>query len=268
MELSRGLGGKGANQSVAAALGGARVVHVGAVGQDGRWAVDRLQAFGIETAHVSEVAAPTGHAIINVDPDGENAIVIFPGANREQDLDRLAAALGGAAPGDTLLLQNETSHQPEAAQIGQSRGLRVVYSAAPFEVDAVRAVLPFISILVLNAVEASQLSAALGAVSAPEMILTDGEKGARWHSGTDVTAMPAFPVVPVDTTGAGDCFIGSLVAGLDRGLDRAAALRFATAAAALQVTRQGTAQAMPSRAAVEAFLAGQDPAKGAASPQS
>ncbi|MEX5727982.1 ribokinase [Rhodovulum iodosum] len=268
-ELITGLGGKGANQSVAAARAGAQVVHLGAVGADGGWAVARLAQFGVHVSGVAEVDTPTGHAVITVAPDGENAIVIFPGANRRQDPARIAAVLGDAGPGDTLLIQNETSHQEEAARLGAARGLRVVYSAAPFDVAAVRAVLPHVSLLVLNAVEAAQLGAALGDVAVPETVVTEGKGGARWRTGDDELYQPAFPVRAVDTTGAGDCFIGSLAAALDAGAGRADALRFAAAAAALQVTRPGTADAMPGRAEIDAFLADdQDPAKGAASPQS
>nr|WP_246176291.1 ribokinase [Rhodovulum strictum] len=257
--LTRGLGGKGANQSVAAARAGARVVHIGAVGADGGWAVQRLAGFGVETDHIATCDAPTGHAIINVAPDGENAIVILPGANICQDPDRIAAALAGAGPGDTLLLQNETSHQAEAAALASARGLRVIYSAAPFALDALRAVLPHVSLVALNAVEAAQMRAALGSVGGAELVVTDGARGAVWHHGGQSLSVAAFPVVPVDTTGAGDCFIGSLAAALDRGLSRQDALRYAAAAAALQVTRPGTADAMPSRAQVEALLAGSLP---------
>lgn len=254
-EVSRGLGGKGANQSVAAARAGARAVHIGAIGADGRWAVDCLAGFGVDIAQVAELDMPTGHAIITVEPGGENAIVIYPGANRAQDAGRIAAALAGAGPGDTLLLQNETSHQVEAAALAAEKGMRVVYSAAPFDVAAVREVLPHVSVLVLNAVEAAQLAQALGAVDCCEVIVTEGAAGARWTFSGETVSVPAFDVTPVDTTGAGDCFIGSVAAALDRGLDRAGALGYAAAAAALQVTRPGTADAMPARDEVEAFLA-------------
>ena len=80
--LERGLGGTGANMSVAAARAGARASHIGAVGPDGRWAVDRLTEYGVDTRWIREVSHPTGHAIINVDDSGENAIVIYPGAGR------------------------------------------------------------------------------------------------------------------------------------------------------------------------------------------
>ena len=157
---STGLGGKGANQSVAAAQAGARVVHIGAVGPDGAWAVSRLKALGVDTTHISEVTAPTAHAIINVDPKGENAIVVFPGANMQQSLTQLKTALLSAKRGDMLLLQNETNLAFEAATLARSLGLKVLYAAAPFNAAATAALLPLTDILILNAVEMKQLSEA------------------------------------------------------------------------------------------------------------
>ena len=258
--LTTGLGGKGANQSVAAARAGARVHHIGAVGPEGAWARERLAAEGIGVDHVAEAPVPTGHAIINVDPAGENAIVIFPGANRELSAAHVAAALDAAVPGDLLLIQNETSAQADAARIGREKGLRVVYSAAPFDPAAVGAVMPHLSLLVMNEVEAAQLATALGRTLAElpvrDVIVTRGARGAAWFTdGVETVFMPAIPVRPVDTTGAGDCFIGYVAAALDRGMERTAAMRIASAASAMQVTRPGAADAIPRLAEVEEFLA-------------
>lgn len=254
-----GLGGKGANQSVAAALAGARVVHIGAVGPGADWALAAMRARGVDTSAVAQVEAATGHAIINVDAAGENAIVIHAGANHTQSEAAIAAALASAGPGDTLLLQNETSDQATAADLAQARGLRVVYSAAPFDVAAVRAVLAHVSVLVVNAVEAAQLEAALGVAVADlpvaAVVITRGAQGAAWVArGAAPLSIPAFPADAVDTTGAGDCFAGSLAAALDAGQPAEQAMRYAAAAAAIQVTRPGATDAMPTRAEVLALL--------------
>lgn len=249
----RGLGGKGANQSVAAARAGARTVHIGAVGPEAEWVTDLLGGYGLDTSQIRITSTSTGHAIINVDINAENAIVIFPGANRTPDAAQVMAALADARPGDTLLLQNETSAQIEAARAAQ--GLRVIYSAAPFDRAAVFAVLPHISLLVMNEGEAQELRSATGSLPAVDTIITEGARGATWFSaGSEPLFTPAFRVTPVDTTGAGDCFIGTLAACLDAGLPRAEAMRRAAAAAAIQVTRPGAAQAMPTAAEVTAFL--------------
>jgi len=253
-----GLGGKGANQSAAAAKAGARTHHIGAVGTEGAWAVERLRGWGVDTAHIAKLDTATGHAIINVDDGGENAIVLFPGANRALPFDGVAAALAQAVPGDTLILQNETAHQAEAARLARARGLRVMYSAAPFDADAVRAVLPHVTLLALNAVEADQLGAALAttldALDVPELLITRGAEGAEWRSREGARAnVAAVKVKAVDTTGAGDTFAGYFAAGRDLGQTPEQTLAWAARAAALKVTRQGTADAIPTAAEVAAF---------------
>lgn len=250
-EHSRGLGGKGANMSVAIARGAARAVHIGAVGADGRWAVERLMEYGVDTRNIVELHVPTGHAVIMIDDHGENAILLFPGANRAVTETHIASALQEATDLDTFVFQNETSGQVEGASLASARGMRVVYAAAPFDAQAVEAVLPMLDILVMNAVEARQLTDALGKTLAElpvrDVIVTLGGDGCRWintDDGTDRT-FPAIPVTPVDTTGAGDTFTGFLVAGLDRGLPMEQAISLGQQAGAIMVTRHGTADVIP-----------------------
>jgi len=255
-----GLGGKGVNQSIAALRAGAEVVHIGAIGQGDAWIEGQLTRHGVSLDAIERVAVGTGHAIVAVDGAGENQIIIFSGANLAQSPARIEAALASARPGEILLLQNETSHQVEAAQIARSRGMRVFYSAAPFALDPLRAVLGHITHLLVNAGEAEALVAATGIalteLPVQAVIVTRGSQGAEWISaGREPIFTPAFVVDPVDTTGAGDCFAGSLAAALDLGMDPAQAMRFAAAAAALQVTRAGAAEAMPARAEVDALMA-------------
>lgn len=253
----KGLGGKGANQSVAALRAGARVRHLGAVGADDDWTLGRIAALGLSTRDIARVEAATGHAMVATDPGGENLIVIAPGANRALP-EALLAALDAAQPGDTLLLQNETNLQVEAAARARARGLRVMYSAAPFQLEPLRAILSHATHLLMNALEAKALSEATGLALADlpvqAVIVTRGAEGAEWIAAGGRLHVPAVRVTPVDTTGAGDCFAGSLAARLDRGDSPEAALRYAAAAAALQVTRPGTADAMPLRAEVERLL--------------
>ncbi|MDZ4096534.1 MAG: ribokinase [Paracoccaceae bacterium] len=250
-----GLGGKGANQSVAAARGGARTFHIGAVGAEGGWTCRALVDFGVDVTHVAQRSTPTGHAIINVDPKAENSIVLYPGANLTLTDADIAAALAGAVKGDTLLLQNETSGQAVAARLAAKKAMRVIYSAAPFDLAAVKAVLADVSLLVMNEGEAQALRNGLGGLPQVDVVVTRGAQGADWISvGGDPIHVSAFPVSPVDTTGAGDCFLGTMAAALDAGISRTQAMRRAAAAAALQVTRQGASPAMPTAAEVDAFL--------------
>jgi ribokinase len=258
-DYSVGLGGKGANQSAAAAKAGATVVHIGAVGPEGGWTVDRLKGWGVQTDAIARIDTPTGHAIITIDAQGENAIVLFPGANQALPFSVVEQALSTAQPGDILMLQNETAHQTLAAKLARSKGLRVIYSAAPFDVDAVKAILKYVSILAVNAVEADQLCAALGVtlddLDVPELLVTRGGDGAEWRGGGKTVTAPPIKVDPVDTTGAGDTFAGYFAAGRDAGMTPAEALALAGAAASLKVTRRGTADAIPTRDEVEAFRA-------------
>lgn len=255
---SVGLGGKGANQSMAAARAGAETRHLGATGTGDDWVLDRLAGAGILTDGIRRLAdQATGHAIILLDSEAENSIIIHPGANRALDAADLELALVRIAPGDTLLMQNETSCQAEAARIARAAGARVIYSAAPFDVQAVQAVIGHVSVLAMNAGEAEQLFAALpGDLPVEGLLITRGGDGAEYRDlrSGETHRQAAFPVTAVDTTGAGDTFAGYFAAALDRGDTIADALRLASAAAALKVTRPGAGDAIPSLSEVTAFM--------------
>ncbi len=249
-DFSQGLGGKGANMSVAAARAAARVVHIGAVGPDGRWASERLMEYGVDTRHIAEVSELTGHANICVDAEGENSIVLFAGANRAISEQSIRAALAEAGPGDSFVTQNETNAQAFGTKTAKKLGMRVIYAAAPFDADAVQSVQDDLDMLVLNEIEASQLVAASGTQLADmpvaHIVVTLGSKGCKWLTKeAEPQHFAAQKVEPVDTTGAGDTFTGYLIAGLDRGMPMPQAIDLATRAAALMVTRVGTADVIP-----------------------
>lgn len=250
-----GLGGKGANQSVAMAKAGADVRHIGAVGADGSGWLDRLQALGVNVDDVCAVHLPTGHAIITVAEDGENAITLFAGANQGIPNAHIATALAKIKPTDWLVLQNETNGHQAAMECAKAKGARIAYAAAPFEAKSTLALLPHIDLLAVNEGEAQELAHALDIaeyenIPVPMLLVTLGAKGARLYHGAGVTEVSGIKTTAVDTTGAGDTFFGYFLAGLDRGLDHNAALNLANKAAALKVTRPGTADAIPSLAEV------------------
>ena len=257
--MQTGLGGKGANMSVAAARAGSHVAHIGAVGPEGLWARDRLMEYGVDTRHIVQLDVPTGHAIINVDDAGENAITLLSGANQAIPVDLIEQALSAGTAGDIFVTQNETNAQVRAAKTASKLGFRVCYAAAPFDAGSVQAVLPFLDFLILNEVEATQLEAALEtkieAMPVTDIIVTLGSKGARWiNAGADMDQrFEALKVTPIDTTGAGDTFTGYVLSGLDRGMSMGQAISLATRAAALMVTRMGTADVIPDLKEVEAF---------------
>jgi ribokinase len=270
--VQRLAGGKGLNQSLAAARAGARVVHVGRVGEDGADLLQLLAEAGVDVSHVRVAPdTPTGHAFVQVAADGENAIVIVPGANRGSSEALLDEAVGLLGAGDWLLLQNETDWVPEAIARAGATEARVALNLAPADAAARHWPLGHVDLFVLNETEAVALTgesepeaqfAALAARAPGALVaLTLGAEGAVLAAGPEAAApaaplrLPAFAVEVVDATGAGDAFTGCLLAALVQGLKPSAALRRANAAGALACTRTGAAPAMPDAAAIAALLA-------------
>lgn len=251
------LGGKGANMSVATARAAGQVKHIGAIGPDGKWAKDRLLEYGVDTRHITTLGDDTGHAIIIVDADSENMIILHPGANVKIPQTVLQNALSEAETGDWFITQNETNLQRTGAQLAKKMGLKVAYAAAPFDADRVAAVLEHLEFLILNAVESEQLRQTTGQSPADlgvrDVIVTLGSEGADWFGPKGKQHFDAVKVDPVDSTGAGDTFTGYVLAGLDRGLPMEQAIGQAMKAGALMVTRHGTADVIPDLSEVQAF---------------
>ncbi len=262
---SRGLGGKGANQSIALARAGAEVRHAGAIGPDSHWVVDAMKQAGVDTKAILTLDIPTGHAVIQVTDSGENSILVCPGANTALTREQIDRAVSAMPQGAWLLFQNETNLTPFIAEAGQRQGLRIAYSAAPFIAETARIVLPFVRLLVVNEPEAAALAALLqtdiSRIPVPELVITSGRNGARYIARTADPAhdidisIPAFAVDAIDTTGAGDTFLGYFLAAFDAGGDAETALTRASAAAAIQVSRPGAADAIPDIVEVDVFLA-------------
>lgn len=265
-------GGKGANQAVACRRQGAHVEMVGRVGDDsfGQQVLAALQTEEVQLQGVAVVAGQTtGVAMIMVDDHAQNCIAVVPGANsqlEEHDAEALRSWLGDAA---MLLLQLEVPVPAvvRAALVARQVGCQVLLNPAPAQ--ALPEVLwPLIDILVVNETEAAMLAgvprvarenasevAALLLQRGPrEVIITLGESGVVWACIGSVQTYDAVPVHPVDTTAAGDTFIGALAAMLVEGHAMGQAVSHAVHAAALCVTRPGAQASMPSRAEVERFM--------------
>lgn len=247
-------GGKGANQSVALARAGAAARHLGCVGPEGGWLRERLAEAGVDTAAVLVVDTPTGHTIIQVDGTGENAIVLFPGANHAVTPEHVEAALQRCGPHDWLLTQHETSAVPEAIIAATERGLRVCFNPAPMS-PAVRGYpLERVELLVVNETEGAELAgedepdaiaAALAEWTGGQVVLTLGAAGALWRRGDEQLRVRGERVEVVDSTAAGDTFTGYLLAGLMRNEPIEAAMIRACRAAALCVGQPGAMPSIP-----------------------
>lgn len=255
-DYARFLGGKGANQSVAIARAGAEVAHIGAINQEDQWIVKILQSSGVDTQHIELRDCPSGHAIINIDPSGENCIVIVAGANATLSDTQIDNALTRSNVDDLVLIQNETNAIEKIASRCKERGLGVAFNPAPFDAEKTASILNLIDILIVNETEARQLQKAIGStkIAVPELLTTLGSKGCRLQYNGETIESPAFVVDVKDTTGAGDTFIGYYLAAISSGLEKPAALERASAAAALSVSRAGAAQSIPVSREVEKFI--------------
>lgn len=261
-------GGKGANQALAARRAGAKVALVGAYGADGFAdpALALLRRDGVDLTASRRTEKPTGAAFIVVDDNGENAIVVASGANSEARAAQLDALAMGE--GDLLLLQRETpiAEVEAAASSARRRGARVMLNAAPAGPIS-STLIGALDYLCVNENEARIVGAALGVkAEEPEAILgeiertrgvativTLGAAGAvGFHAGRRFAA-PAPTVEVVDTTGAGDTFVGAFAAALDRGLGFEDAMRRGLAAGSLACAKPGAQPSMPYAEEIEAL---------------
>jgi len=244
-------GGKGANQSAALARAGATVFHAGHVGQDGQWLVDTLAGQGVDVQHIRVGDVPTGHALIQVDRHGQNSIVLFAGANAQIDRGAINAVLAHFDRGDMLLLQNEINDVSYLIAAAAARGLTVCLNPAPFGPQVRAYPLESVDWLIVNETEATGLAGAatLAALAAlcphAHIALTLGAAGVQYRSPTEQFHLPAPQVEAVDTTGAGDTFIGYFLHGLTAGLTARDAIARAVQAAALCVTRPRAMGSIP-----------------------
>ncbi len=257
-------GGKGANQAVAAARDGASVVMAAAVGRDSLapTALTLLQETNVDLSRVLETDAATGCAAIAVDPKGNNAIAVGSGANLVARQTQIEDELLG--PASTVVLQMEVSTAETAALIRRARakGARVILNLAP-AASFPEATLREVDILVVNETEsawlanrlgcsdgAAQIHARLGIV----IVRTLGGDGLEMANAEGAMEMPAHAITAIDTTAAGDCFVGVMAAALDRGANLTGALNRAAAAAALCCTRHGSQGSIPLAHETDAFL--------------
>ncbi len=262
-------GGKGANQAVAAARQGAQVAMLGRVGSDsfGPVLIRNLQQNGVDTSHIQVDPSATGTAIIVVDASGQNSIVLSPGANAKvtpADVD--AFPMQGV---DTLLLQFEIPLETvlHAARLARRNGLRVILNPAPAR-RFPDSLLADVDILVPNESELAVLTGRpVSDVSSAEtaartfitkgvetVIVTLGSQGALLVTDKQAIHIPAFPIQVVDTTAAGDAFIGGLAVALWKGYAWEEAVRHGNACGALATAKFGAQPSLPTQAEVEQFL--------------
>lgn len=271
-EFTLMLGGKGANQAVAAGRSGARTSFVGCVGDDlfHDLVVDGLSEAGVDLTHLRTVPGPTGIAHIRVDASAQNDIVMVPLANAALSAEQIDAALAALAPTTSVLLTQLETPSSLTAHIttrAREHGMTVILDPAP-AAQLPDEVWRSIDIVTPNETEASLISGievtdAASAEAAGRWFLDRGVgaavitlagQGSCVVTADGASVVPPFPVQPVDTTAAGDAYAGYLGAALANGDSLTDAVRLATAAGALAVTKQGASPSLPLRAEVDAFL--------------
>ncbi|MFD1483681.1 ribokinase [Lacticaseibacillus baoqingensis] len=271
--FSQAAGGKGANQAVAAARSGAAVAFVGAVGNDanGTWMREQLTAAGVQTKGLATRSTSTGQAFILLQANGENSILVHPGANALLTPAAVAANAASLQGADFVVAQCEIA-QPaivQAFQIAKAAGKQTLLNPAP-AAPLTAELLQLVDVVVPNETESAALSgikivdqASLAANAqwflqrqAATVIITLGAHGAYVATAQTAFLVPAFAVPAVDTTAAGDTFIGALVAALTPdGGQLKSAVRYASMASALAVQRLGAQPSIPTQAQVQQALA-------------
>ena len=248
-------GGKGLNQSVALAKAGADVYHAGQIGEDGMMLKETCESSGVDTIFMKVSETRSGNAIIQVDEDGQNCIILYPGANRQMTKAYIDEVLVHFGEGDVLLLQNEINELPYIVDKAYERKMKIALNPSPLDEQVFQCDLTKISLFLLNEVEGAQLTGKtqeeeileVMAEKYPEaeIVLTLGGNGSIYCKGDVKIHQAIFKTDVQDTTGAGDTFTGFFIADYLKNNNPERALRYASMAASIAVSRKGAACSVP-----------------------
>ena len=257
-------GGKGFNQAVALAKAGQEVYLAGAIGQDGLFLRDYLQELGVHTEHLCVLDAPTGHAMIQLDTEGQNCIILFGGTNgmiTEAMIDEVLADFGA---GDYLLLQNEISHVDSIICAAHAKGMHIILNPSPMSPELLTWPLELVEWFILNEIEGADITGKtqpeemldelLRRYPACHVVLTLGERGSVYADATQRMDQSIVSAHTVDTTAAGDTFTGYFIHALLQGETIQQALKTAACASAITVSRPGAGRSIPAAEEVQAAM--------------
>ena len=263
--LDYAAGGKGLNQSIALAKTGIETFHAGCIGSDGHMMSELLKKNHVSTLYLRTCDTVTGHAVIQVNTDGQNSIMILGGANQAISLEQVQNTLSNFTEKDSILMQNEISHVNEIAEMCYDRHIPLFFNPSPITPQLLET-FPFkyVSCLLINETEAHDITSEsepqsiinyfLSHYPQMQVVLTLGSKGVIFADKESQIHQPAFHVEAVDTTAAGDTFTGYYMGSYLQGASVKNALLYGCAAAALAVTKKGAAPSIPEKAEVEQFL--------------
>lgn len=248
-------GGKGLNQAVAAAKAGGNVFFAGNIGVNGIFLKELLENSGVDTKYLKINKARTGNAIIQIDENGENCIIVSAGANALLNEAYIKSVTADFVRGDICMLQNETPCTDFIIKQAKACGMTVIWNPSPINEKITDSAIGMCDYIIANKTEGKALTgkeepddilkALFKKYPHTKTVLTLGKNGSIYSDGTDTVKQPSFKVDPVDTTGAGDTFTGYFTAMISKGKTAAEALKTASAAAAIATEKQGAASSIP-----------------------
>lgn len=250
-------GGKGLNQTIALARAGVQVYHAGAVGKaDGEMLLEALKKNNVNIDFVKQCEdIATGHAIIQVNRSGQNCIMLYGGANQTMTKEHIDETLAGFSAGNFLILQNEINNLGYIMEQAHKKGLVIVLNPSPMNEKILALPLEFVDYFMLNEVEAADICGEeskdnlLGNLSRKypkaKIVLTLGKHGVQYKDGEQILSHGIYKVPVVDTTAAGDTFTGFFIGSLAQGYAAEEALRLASVASSIAVSRQGAESSIP-----------------------
>ena len=262
LSLQHFCGGKGLNQSISLAKAGANVYHAGIIGNDGDILRQELVKNNVNVDYLSKYDGVNGHAIIEVNKEGQNCIITYGGSNQMITEKYVDEVLSNFAQGDIVLMQNEINCIEYIARKAYKKGIKIALNPSPIT-GKLLSDFPFeyVSWLILNEVEGYELTGKkdeneiIKCLSEKyphtEFILTLGKKGVVYKSGSVTLAHGIYEIPVVDTTGAGDTFTGYFLACISSGMDAETALRKASVASSLSVSKKGASSSIPLMSEVE-----------------
>lgn len=250
-------GGKGLNQSIALARAGAQIYHAGSIGRDGEMLKNRLSENKVNTDFISYADCPSGHAIIQVDKSGQNCILLFGGANQAITEKQVDEVINCFEKDDILLLQNEINCMEYIMKRAFDRGMKIALNPSPINDSLKKYPFKFVKYFILNEIEGNEITgktkpqeiaeSLLESYPDSEIVLTLGKKGVVFYNKDKSLSHGIYDVKPADTTAAGDTFTGYFLASVLEGLDEETALKRASIASSISVSRPGASDSIPFR---------------------
>lgn len=263
--MKKNAGGKGLNQSIAISNAGLKVYHAGYVGaNDGEFLLDTLKKYHVDCEYIKSINDVSGHAIIQVSKTGENCIILCSGANNMIEKDYINSVFSNFDNGDYCVLQNEINNIEHIITKAHEKNMHIMFNPSPFCEKILSYPLQYVEYLILNEVEASQITKnnnikdmivkLSNMFTNMKIILTLGQNGVVYHYKDTQYCCGIYSTNVVDTTAAGDTFTGYFLSSIIKNISIEDCLKIASAAAAITVSKKGAAQTIPIFSDVEEFM--------------